>query len=168
MNEKEKREKRLFADITSRIAKESHCLLIKVACIAVRNGRIIATGINGTLPGSENCDDYFLRLFLCKNQGRYSKDEFEQWIISGDFKKKHHSWGSIYERHAEVNLVGEAMRNEINLVGCDIYVSYEPCKHCAKLLSTISPKNIFYLNEYSRTPDESRKILKTFAHIEKL
>ncbi|NJO88895.1 MAG: hypothetical protein HC831_08020, partial [Chloroflexia bacterium] len=59
--EKESRLKNLFKDIVLRIAEESHCESKKVAAIAVKNGRIIATGINGSISGLTNCDEYWKR-----------------------------------------------------------------------------------------------------------
>jgi dCMP deaminase len=63
MNKKD-REKALFKDIVLRISQESHCLSRHVAAIAVKNGRIIATGINGTPAHTENCDEFFKKEFI--------------------------------------------------------------------------------------------------------
>jgi dCMP deaminase len=49
----------LFKDIAERFSQESHCLSKQVAALAVKNGRIIGTGINGTVAGDVNCDEYF-------------------------------------------------------------------------------------------------------------
>ena len=47
-----------FMEIASTIATESKAVNYKVGAIAVRDGRIIATGYNGTPPGANNeCEE---------------------------------------------------------------------------------------------------------------
>lgn len=132
---KEKKHQRLFTDILDRFAQESHCCRRKVACLAVKDNRIIATGINGTPAGCENCDDHF-----------------EGWDLnSEEFKNVHHEWSVLNEVHAEQALLSFAARNGICLDGCDIYCSLAPCKSCMLLLASLHPKRIFYKDEYDKS-----------------
>jgi dCMP deaminase len=106
-----------------------------VACLAVKDNRIIATGINGTPPGEENCDEHF--------------KDWDQ--TSEEYKKCHHEWSIVRERHAEENMIGYAAAHGISLEGCDIYCSLAPCVSCTRLLSTIKPKRIFYKEAYDKS-----------------
>lgn len=151
-------EKALFRDIVIRFAEESHCLSWKVAAIAVKNGRIIGTGINGTLPKKENCDDYFWRYFT-KNTS-CDKNMFIEWIKTQEFRELHHKWALANEIHAEMNLVCECARNGISLEGCDIYTSVQPCGDCSKVLATVRPRAIYYVKKYDKTVPEVLKFIK--------
>lgn len=126
---------KLFLDILDRFAQESHCSRRKVACLAVKDNRIIATGINGTPSGWINCDSYFKD---------YDLD-------SEEFRSEHHEWSRLNEIHAEQALVTFAARNGITLEGCDIYCSLAPCKSCMLLLASLKPKRIFYKEEYDKS-----------------
>lgn len=126
---------KLFLDILDRFAQESHCTRRKVACLAVKDNRIIATGINGTPPGFENCDEYF--------------KDWDQ--TTEDYKHHHHEWSMLRENHAEQNLIGYAAAHGISLEGCDIYCSLAPCISCTRLLSTIKPRRIFYKEAYDKS-----------------
>lgn len=160
-------EKKLFSDIVMRFSEESHCTLYKVAAIAVKNGRIVATGINGTHAQLENCDTHFMNCFEVSRKIDFTT--YEDWIKSEEFKKLHHEWADINEVHAEVSLCGEAIKNGTILYGTDIYVTHRPCKHCSKLLATFKPRNVFYIFEYDKAPIESITILRNCGiNIEKI
>lgn len=149
-------EKKLFSDIVLRFSKESHCVLYKVAAIAVKNGRIIATGINGTHSGRENCDSFHMKMW----EKTTKELEFEEWIKTKQFRDAHHKWAEVNEVHAEFSLCGESVKNGISLFETDIYITYKPCMHCTKLLATFKPKNIFYLFEYDKAIDDSVRIFE--------
>jgi dCMP deaminase len=157
MNKNEKEEKRnsLFKDIVIRFSKESHCESKKVAALAVKNGRIIATGINGTPEGQINCDEYFKEEYKKRN----ILIPYEEWIKTKEWRDEHHEWSNNNEVHAEQALICEAGRNGINLTNIDIYISLEPCIHCAKLLAALKPKNIFYVNNYDKSKPVSKQLL---------
>lgn len=130
-----KNREKLFVDILDRFAQESHCCRRKVACLAVKDNRIIATGINGTPEGFENCDEHFANFDLS----------------SQEFRENHHEWCLCRELHAEENTVAYAARRGISLEGCDIYCSLAPCISCTRLLAALKPKRIFYKDEYDKS-----------------
>ena len=125
----------LFSDLLDRFAQESHCARRKVACLAVKDNRIISTGLNGTLPGVENCEEHF--------------KDFDK--NSEEFKIKHHEWSLLNESHAEQNLIAYAARNGICLKDCDIYCSLAPCVSCMRLLASLRPKRVFYKEAYDKS-----------------
>lgn len=147
----------LFKDIVLRFAKESHCLSWKVAAIAVKNNRIIGSGINGHVPGIQNCDTYWKQYY--KNtkdflSEKYNIHNFEELLQSTFWQEEHHKWSKIHEVHAEANLVYECARNGICLENAEIYTSVQPCKQCSKMLLAIKPKAIYYVNKYDKTDDD--------------
>jgi dCMP deaminase len=149
-----KNENMLFSDIVKRYSNESKCLKKKVAAIATRNGRIIATGINGTPKNYTNCIDYFKTLHKTES----ISIPFDEWINTEEWSTIHREWSSKHEIHAEVSLISEAARSGIRLEGCDIYVSLEPCFDCIKALSALGIKRVFYTQEH-KPAVEKRNLL---------
>ena len=117
-----------FMRILSEFAKLSHCTSKQVAAMAVKDGRIIATGINGTAPGYTNCDDIF------------DKNNFDREL--------HHKFSETYEVHAEMNMILYAAKNGITLFGSTLYCSMMPCWNCIKHISVTGIKRIIYSNKY--------------------
>ena len=102
-------------------SKLSKCKRKQVACVAVRDNRIIATGINGTLPGQPNkCEDW---------QGNTIDT-----VV-----------------HSELNLVSFCAKEGISLKGCTLYVTLSPCIHCAKMIVAAGIKKVVYEELYRDT-----------------
>lgn len=154
-----KKEKEIsrFRDIVLRMSQESHCQSFKVAAIAVKDGRIIATGINGSPPGFVNCDTYFNAMHTSKN----IDIPYSDWIKTKEWREIHHDWSDKNETHAEQSLICEAAKKGIPLNGCDIYVSHQPCMHCSKMLTGIGVKNIYYVNAYDKADSYSKFLLNS-------
>lgn len=130
-----KNRQKLFVDILDRFAQESHCCRRQVACLMVRDNRIIATGINGSPEGFENCDEHFT-----------DTDK-----TAPDFAEIHHNWSIVNELHAEQNAIAYAARSGISLKDCDVYCSLSPCVSCMRLLAALKPKRIFYKEAYDKS-----------------
>jgi dCMP deaminase len=125
-----------FMDIAKRTALQSHCVRLKVGAAAVRDKRIILTGLNGTPPGEDNC---------C---------EEEVWV-----KDESYSMGGLWETvtkdsvsHAEENLITFAAHSGISLRGCGLFLTHSPCIHCAKLIRNSGIAYVVY-NELFRSND---------------
>ena len=134
------KELQLYKDICLRFAKESHCVSKKVCCLAIKEGRIVATGINGTPKGCPNCDEVF------------NEDNFD--------REEHHKWSLNRELHAEQNMIAFSAREGISLKDCEIIVSLMPCRDCSKLLIALKPKAVYYVEEYDKGESESRKLFE--------
>ena len=128
----------LYRDICLRFAKESHCVSKKVCCLAIKDGRIIGTGINGTPKGCPNCDSVF--------------------DVNNFDREEHHKWSLNRELHAEQNMIAFCAREGISLKDCEIIVSLMPCRDCSKLLIALKPKAVYYVNDYDKGENESRKL----------
>ena len=120
-----------FIEVAKTLAKLSHCMSRKVCALAVKNNRIICTGINGTVKGALNCDDLFA-------------------YVDETNREQHHKWSLVNEVHAEANLVAEANKNGISLEGSTIYLTLSPCNTCCLLLASVGVKRIMYLEKYDK------------------
>lgn len=113
----------LFAD-------ESKCVSHHVGAVIVKDKRIISIGYNGTPPDLPNCCEVF------------DKDNFD--------REAHHKWSKDNEIHAEMNAVAFAAKHNVEIDGCDVYVTVSPCNDCLKNLSMTGVKNVYYLYLYDK------------------
>jgi len=153
----EEKNKKLFSQIVDIYAKESHCESKKVAAIAVKNGRIIATGINGTPKGYINCDDYFHNLYFSLGIDM----PYEEWVLTDEWRTMHHEWSNENEIHAEQSLICESAKNGVALDNVDIYTSMQPCIHCSKMLAALKPNKIYYVHDYDKSSSYSKFLLNS-------
>lgn len=123
MNKKE-RYNTLYMDIAYRVSEMSHCVRKKVGAIAVKDGRIISMGWNGTPAGWDNC----------------CEDATEDGLVTKDAVL-----------HAESNLLMKLAQSHESAEGCDIYITCAPCIHCAKLLYQAGMKTVYFDEIYRTT-----------------
>jgi len=95
----------------------------KNGSVLVREGRVIATGYNGSPPGRPHCIDVGCLL-----------DDYG------------HCLASI---HAEINTILMAARYGISTEGATLYCTTFPCPLCSKLLTNTGITKIVYENLYS-------------------
>ncbi|EPG3568346.1 deaminase [Providencia rettgeri] len=114
-------------DIAFSIAKESKCIKCKVGCVIEKDGSIIATGCNGTTTGARNCCQVGL---------------MKDWDMNNPAHRlEHREWSEVNEIHAEMNAI---MTAKENIRGANVYVTVEPCNHCAKNLVQGGVKSVTY------------------------
>lgn len=128
----------------------SKCQFTKVGAMAVdMSGRVIATGVNGTLPGSENCCDHHF-----------------------DTREDHVQYTLENEIHAEENLILELATRSVKYSDIEIYVTHSPCHQCLKHLlgltrstenNTIRINRIIYDIRYHRLTDDDLLKMKQKA-----
>jgi len=111
----------------------------KVGAVLSKDGRIVACGYNGTIPGADNrceetcpqCDGLFARrpggCDHCGNIG----------LVTNEFVI-----------HAEQNILTFCNREGIKTNGCTLYVTMAPCKTCAKLLASAGIIKVIYNKVY--------------------
>ena len=102
----------IYLDMANELANASHDFNTKIGCIAVKNNRIIAAGLNGFPPGSND--------HLLPNR-RVNDDDLKLNCMN----------------HAEENMIFDAARRGISLEGSTIYITAKPCKNCAKALVSV-------------------------------
>lgn len=124
---------KIFMKIAEEFSSLSHCVSHKVGAIAVRDGRIISTGYNGTPSGLINCDDVFPLYDASKD------------------REDHYTWSSAHEIHAEMNVIIFCAKNGIKLDGATLYSTVQPCQHCTKNLLQSGIKRIVYKYPYDKS-----------------
>ena len=102
----------------------SYCVKAKVCAVIARDGRILATGYNGTVSGHDNC---------CEIE------------IDGVLKT------SPFTVHAEQNVISYCAKNGIATDGATMYITLSPCSLCAKLIAQSGIKRVVYLDNYKDT-----------------
>jgi dCMP deaminase len=99
----------LFMNIAELYAGRSSCLRANVGAVAIREGRIVATGYVGAPSGMPHC--------------------LEVGCEVGP------DGGCTRSVHAEANLVAWSARTGTSLQDTEIYCTHMPCLACAKLLA---------------------------------
>lgn len=137
----------IYMNITKEYAKFSKCQFAHVGAILVNGrGRIISTGVNGTKPGSSNCCDH----------------EFKE-------REDHKDYSDKYETHAEMNVILELIRNNVNVDGTEhtLYVTLSPCWNCLKHIAALTPQlnitRIVYADKYHRLTDLDIQEMKRYC-----
>lgn len=102
----------------------SYCEKKKVGAVIAKDGRILATGYNGTVSGFDN------------------QCEIE---IDGVLKT------SPFTVHAEQNVISYCAKNGIATDGATMYITLSPCSLCAKLIAQSGIKRVVYLDNYKDT-----------------
>jgi dCMP deaminase len=102
-------------EVAKVVATRATCDRKHVGAVLVRDRHILATGYNGSLPGTPHCDDV----------GHLMVDD--------------HCLRTI---HAEANAVAQAAKTGTNVAGATCYVTASPCFNCFKQLVGAGIKRI--------------------------
>lgn len=119
--------KQLICSIAKLMALRGSCSRNQVGCVAVKDGRIIATGYNGAPRYVQHCKHDLIK----ENDPKY-----------GIYL------GCQVAVHAEANMISFAARHGIQLEGCDLYCTHSPCIKCAQLIINAGFRQVFYMEEY--------------------
>lgn len=121
------------------LAKESKCISMQVGCLAVNErGRIIGSGVNGSISGADNCCDV-----------HYTRGP------------EHSAWADEFEVHAEMNTIIEMARMGPRFNEVSFYTTHSPCANCLKHMMALAAKgqvkvnSIVYADKYYRASEES-------------
>jgi dCMP deaminase len=112
------------------ISCRSSCSRLHVGCILVKNNRIISSGYNGFLPGSQH-------ISILKTQ---DNNTHEQATV-----------------HAECNAIADCANRGVNINNAIAYITHYPCINCFKMLVASGIKEIKYLHDYKN--DKNIEIL---------
>lgn len=130
-------------------AEQSHCNKLHVGAVAARDGRVLITGYNGTVPGTDNCCEEKTKCPSCDGMG----DEWTPEPLSVVPCTNCNGEGFIYKTknttiHAEQNLVFYAARKGISLEGTTVYITHNPCEECAKAMAAAGVVEVVYKDFY--------------------
>jgi dCMP deaminase len=121
----------------------SYAVRKKVGAVLSNNGRIVACGYNGTIPGADNCCEVDCQ--HCLGHGTVPPGSDEHLCKNCD-------GGGIvtseFVLHAEQNLLTFCNREGLRTENCTLYVTMAPCKTCSKLIASAGIKEVFYDEEY--------------------
>jgi dCMP deaminase len=122
--------------------ERAECLGRHVGAMLVREGRIVATGYNGTPRGFPRCNEAEQGCHRCANRELYPT-------------------GSAYDVcicvHAEQNAILQAARLGYSLDGAHCYTTLRPCFGCLKELRQAGVERIVYLNGWEPSGELARE-----------
>lgn len=110
------------------IAQRSTCTRRKVGAVLVKDGRIIATGYNGSLPKAPHCTE----------QGCL--------LVNGHCKRT---------IHAELNAILQCAKFGISAQGAECYVTTAPCAECLKALVSVGVTAVYAADDNPYEPEYS-------------
>lgn len=137
---------KIFSEMVESLAKLSKCKFTQVGCLIVNeSGKIVSTGVNGTISGDTNCCD-----------------------VDFDNRDQHKPWSDKYEIHAEMNAILELAKSGITPKNITVYTTISPCENCLKHLlglssNSITIDKIIYNNKYHRISDLEIDEMKKFC-----
>ena len=120
-----------FAAQALLIANRSTCKRAKVGAVLVKDNKVISTGYNGSVSGTEHCIDH------------------ECLVIDGH---------CVRTLHAEVNAILQGAERGVPK-GFTAYVTHFPCLNCTKQLLQVGWKRVVYINQY-RIDDYAQYLYK--------
>ena len=106
--------KKSFLRVAEELSNISRCVYDKNAAVLVKDGVVIGTGVNGTLQGMINCDEYFMG---------------EEQPVN------HEIFSAKYESEAEMNAVLLCSRNGISCRNATICTWKMPRANIIKYLA---------------------------------
>jgi len=136
----------VFMETALLFARRSTCCRKQVGAVLVKEKRIIATGYNGSVGNATHCYDYFHKMW----EERGSLIDFCKWVESEEFKILHFNEFSMYEVHAEENVLCFCNRHGILTEGTVLYSTLSPCVACSKRIIQSGIKGLMYLDYYDR------------------
>jgi dCMP deaminase len=131
-----------FMGIAFAVRERALCLGRRVGAVLVRDGRIIATGYNGTPEHMANCDDVEKGCYRCAHP-----DEFESGV----------GYDLCICVHAEQNALLSAARFGIAAEGATLYTTIRPCFGCTKEALQAKIHAIYYVHDWQHPNDDVRR-----------
>ena len=108
---------KVFVGMALLLRDLSHCVQHKSGAILVKDGRVLAQGVNGTPQGMINCDEFF-------DEKSFNTD-------------KHDIFSSQWELTAEMNCLMTCARSGVECSGSELYCTYIPKKEDLKYFSIV-------------------------------
>lgn len=122
-------------------AKRGTCDRLRAGCVIARNGKVIATGYNGSADGEPHCDDVGHELVLVTAPIDKGFLGPPPPIPRLPQEPSRHCVRAI---HAEVNAIINAASIGISIAHADWYITGVPCQGCSCIISRLKPKRLFF------------------------
>lgn len=134
----------------------SYCTKKKVGAVIAKDGRILATGYNGTVSGISNECEYTVNYteYFCNFCETHTEDNLTCLTCSRTRKLNSIPFlrtrltTSPFVIHAEQNVLIFCAKNGIPTEDTTMYTTLSPCSTCAKLIVQAGIKRVVYLEEY--------------------
>lgn len=135
----------IYMELAVNLARRSHCVMIHVGAVLVKDTRIVSLGYNGPPAGTHNCD--------------------HEWPEHGCARDR--KGGCSLAIHAEENAILYAAKNNTDISGSILYVTLSPCLPCARVIYTSGIKKVIFLHSYAEYKgldmDEGVDFLRRFG-----
>lgn len=166
MNDKEKIEKQnkvdeLYMQMAQIWSQNSYAVRRKVGCLIVKDNSVISDGYNGTPSGFPNRCEYSVEY---GPDYTLTDEEINKIVESGDFSSL---ITYDYVLHAESNAIAKLSKSNNSSAGATLYVTDEPCLHCAKMIIQAGIKRVVYGKPY-RTHDGIELLKRANIEIKQL
>ena len=119
-----------FLEIAKTVGTRGTCDRGRNGAVIVRNKRILTTGYVGSPMGLPHCDEV----------GHLMSD-----VVNPDGTVSKHCIRTI---HAEQNAILQAAMHGVSTEGSTLYVKFEPCFTCAKMLINAGVKRVVCQKKY--------------------
>ncbi len=144
-----KNKNKLFISMAKLVAQQSTCARLKVGAVLVKDNRVISIGFNGVPSGREHCEDHFKKIYEREFADKYKT--LEEFFKSQDFYQIHGAFSNDNELHAEQNALLFAAKSGIATDNSDLYITFSPCVHCAKVIIASGIKRVYFSELYDRS-----------------
>ena len=140
--------KEAYMDTAKRFADLSHAVRLKVGAIIVKDERIISIGYNGTPSGWDNDCEH--KEYMGQGAGGWLDPEsiVDQWPYTDDAGKRYRLTTKQEVLHAEMNAISKIAKTHESALGASLYVTHQPCVHCAKVIYQSGISEVYYADEY--------------------
>mgnify|MGYP006280623565 CR=1 FL=1 len=113
-----------FLKLAMLASERATCPRMHCGCVLVKDRFVLATGYNGSLPGTPHCTDVGCL------------------IVDGH---------CVRANHAEINALCQATRHGVTLSEATAYVTNMPCTNCAKALVAAGIVRVVIFSDYHKT-----------------
>lgn len=143
-----------FMTVAEATAQLSSAIRLKVGSVIVRDGKILATGYNGTPSGWDNdCENKE----WCSSSGWLSPEEIEEgWPYKGTYidaygnemQGRYRLKTKDVVLHSESNAILKVARSTESTEGATMFCTHAPCLQCAKLIYQSGITKLYYRDSY--------------------
>lgn len=111
----------VLMDVAFAFSQRGTCCRLRVGAVLAKDGRIVSTGYNGSLPGHTHCTPQNCNPYQpCTNT-----------------------------IHAERNVISYALLNGVtDFSTLALYITDSPCMQCAQLIGEAGIRKVYYAREY--------------------
>lgn len=123
--------------LAKKASEKATCSRAHVGAVAVINGRVLATGYNGSPEKAEHCRH--------REHLKAGTVDPDLWEVNGRSSCRR-------AIHAEANLYSYSARFGVALEGCTVYTTTYPCVPCMNQMAAAGVREIVYGADYVNDP----------------